>query len=131
MRDKQDAYPSRFDATNQLKQEIDFPFGQCSSWLIHQQQTGLRMECAGDFHHLLLGDGQFVNGLVRINRYAEHFQQQRRLAIEFVPVDHGQMFEVRFSAEEDVLAHAQLRDQIGFLIKNLNSGIACIMGCSE
>ena len=130
VRDINNGDTTRLQRLHQAEQGIDLAFGQCRCRLIHDQQARIHGQCLGNFHHLLLADGQQAGFGFRIDIVSTQRRQLRRcLAPHTGAVDHAETG--RLAAEEQVFHHRQLRNQVQFLMDDGNAAGLSLTGGAD
>ncbi|MDT4867207.1 hypothetical protein FQZ97_1021040 [compost metagenome] len=100
---------------------MDFLVRQRRRRLIHDHDTGIDRQRAGDRHHLLLGNAEIAQPDRRIEIGTGAMQERARIRVQFLPVDQAETI-ARGMTEEDVFGDGQFVEQHGFLV---NGGHAC------
>lgn len=101
---------------------LDLAGLQRGGGLVHDDDLGVDRDgaCQGD--HLLGADPEGVQGPLRVDAYAEAFEQFGRLAVHAGEVDQAEPV-LGLPAEEDVARHAHQRDEVHLLVDRGDAGL--------
>ena len=97
-----------------------FPRGEGGGGLIHHQNAAVAVQRAGDFHLLLLGDGQLHHQVGGIELCAEALNHRLRLGDHLFALHHPAARQL--AAKKDIFGNGQVGRELHLLI---NQGNAC------
>ena len=116
-------------ATNGAEQELDFLVREAARRLVERDDLGISHERLGDFHHLLLPDGQAPHFRSRIDRFSESLQRLRCPCSHVPPVNDPEAG--RHVAEKQILLDAHLGDEVELLVDNDYPGFERLTSVGE
>ena len=114
MGDENDADAATLEFAHDPEQPLRLALRQSRGGLIHDDQPRLHRQRTRDLDHLLLGDGQIADELVRRQIEAEPAAEFLGRTARGGPIDERPRH--RLAAQEDVLRHRQRRKQAEFLV---------------
>ena len=123
VRDVDDADPVAFELADDAEEVIDFRVVQRRGGLIHDEHPGFERQGLGDFHHLLLGHGEFADQGVRIQVQMQAVEDLPSVLLHFPIVDEQAEAPAGFAADEDVLRDAAVVHQVELLMNDADAEI--------
>ena len=116
VRDEQHRLAGFAQQVDEHEQVLDLLVRQCRRRLVHDDDLGVDRHGAGDGHQMLVGDREFLEPRLGMDvPCADLVEQLAGAVLHGAPVD-GSRPGLRRMAEKDVLRHAQLVKQHGFLM---------------
>ena len=112
-----------FQVADDVKQSVQFFFGQRGRGLVHQDDPAVAAERLGDLHHLLAGHGQGPDLGPGVRIKADAVEQLLRLPVDLLPVD--PLESLREPAGENVLRNGKLIHQIELLENDADAMGGC------
>ncbi len=110
-----------FQLADHAEQRFSFGVGQRVGRFIHNDDLRLKAQHLGDFHHLLIADGEVAHQPVAFKAQIELRQQNVRFRVHLFPVDFAEAVN-ELAAQKDVFSNGELRDQVQFLVDNADPG---------
>ena len=127
--DEDDAHAAFPQFTDDVQKPARLAEGEAGGGLIHDDETRIEGECAGNLHKLALGDRQFRHGRGRPEVGAQPLQQRFHLCFALALIDeHIERPAARFAADEDVRRNAEIGEGVELLVDEGNApvhGLAC------
>ena len=102
---------------------VDLRVGQRGGRLIHDQHAGIEGEGLGNFHHLLLGDGQVGHLGARVELEMHLIKKLFCLLVDFLVVQENSRLGARFASNEDILRHGQVGHQVELLVDHADAQV--------
>ena len=123
--------PSLLELADQSEQDFDFLSGDRGGRLVHDDHAGLERERLGDFDDLLCADAQPSDGCTRVDVELQ-VVAAAIAASRLHPsiVDEAERRD-GLAAQKDVLGHAEVRDQVQFLMDDGDPGVLASRGLSK
>jgi len=120
VRDVDNGYPLIAEPPDHVEQVGNLLLAEGGSRLVHDQQPDAARERLGDLYKLAGGDPQLGNGLSGWKVDAQQVEQFPAALVHGAEVDdaaHG----LRLVAQKDVTGHAQVGDQVQFLVDDTDA----------
>ena len=98
--------------------------------LVHDQHAGVVGQRLGDLDHLLLGDGQGADHVLRVQRELQPVDQFGSLTVLF-PVVQEEAAATWLPADEDVLRDGEIGHQVELLMDDADPGLLGMFGPAD
>src|SRR5450830_591890 len=121
VRDVDDADTLRLQIADDAKQFVDLCVIERGGRLVHDQDARVERQRLGDFHHLLLGDGQLADLDARVKLEAHALKDLGGLTIERVLVEEYAEASTWFAADKDVLRGTEMIHQVELLMDDADT----------
>ncbi len=112
--DENDRHALAFELPDDVEQDGDLMLVQRAGGLVHDHQLGLERDRARDRDHLLDGGVEAHQRPVHVDRDVEAAQHLGSFAVHASPIEQAKA--AMLAAEEDVLGHRAVGDQVDFLV---------------
>ena len=129
--DVDDAHALGLQPADEREQILDFRFGQRRGRLVHDENArvaeGQRL---GDFHHLLLGDGEGAHAGSRAD-VAQMERIQQRVGLRVLSGLVQEQSPRGLAADVDVFGHGQILHQVDFLMDDADAQMLRFQSISD
>ena len=130
MGDIDDAAALGLQFADHPEQGLGFGIGQGVRRLIHNDDLRFKAQDFGNFHHLLIADGELAHQPVALKAQVQLRQQPVGLGVHGFPVDFAKAVD-ELAAEKDVFGDGELRNKVQLLVDDADAGFLGGFGAAK